>query len=233
MSKVECGAVCDSDADVWNLSQYLKKTFVNSTLQLGLHESWNRACGDSVVTETVTESLSGHWCQFFVLIDSHVSFWIPPCQCQRKYNPLIPFHSIESYRCYRRRGRSYHWIPNCKGIYFVANTIGCAWREFNCDLGNFLLTIYIVDSGCLVKLTTHIFLLGMNAPPPTSFYTLHKLMHSFFPSRLQIPVASHRRFPSLVPLSRTYKLSSFSALLRLIQHSDQTADCFWTVEQPQ
>ena len=143
--------------------------------------------------------------------------------------------SIPFYRCYRRRGRSYHWIliPNCKGIYFVANTIGCAWREFNCDLRNFLLTIYIVDSGCLVKLTTHIFLLGMNAPPPTSSYTLHKLMHSFFPSRLQIPVASHRRFPSLVPLSRTYKLSSFSALLRLSQHSEQTADCFWTVEQPQ
>ena len=100
--------------------------------------------------------------------------------------------SIPFYRCYRRRGRSSHWmlIPNCKGIYFVANTIGCAWREFNCDLGNFLLTIYIVDSGCLVKLTAHIFLLGMNASPPTSSYTLHKLMYSFFPSRLQIPVAS-------------------------------------------
>ena len=177
--------------------------------------------------------LSGHW-----------SPWLVPVFCShwqsREFHDtslsvsakILSIDSIPFYRCYRCRGRSYHWIliPNCKGIYFVANTIGCAWREFNCDLGNFLLTIYIVDSGCLVKLTTHIFLLGMNAPPPTSSYTLHKLMHSFFPSRLQIPVASHRRFPSLVPLSRTYKLSSFSALLRLSQHSEQTTDCFWTVE---
>ena len=170
----------------------------------------------------------------FSLTVTWVSWYLPVSVSE---NTIHWFHSILSNRIdvIGRRGRSYHWIliPNCKGIYFVANTIGCAWREFNCDLGNFLLTIYIVDSGCLVKLTTHIFLLGMNAPPPTSSYTLHKLIHSFFPSRLQIPVASHRRFPSLVPLSRTYKLSSFSALLRLSQHSEQTADCFWTVEQPQ